>query len=316
MLAMSDSEAGPRLADPWSSPAETRRLRAALAHAKRQPPPLIATLAAEGMIERLQPIRLPSPSASGACVAPAWPELLVGERLPQRMEAWQTLILVPPRAPQLGPPAGWVARIGRMLRPETGGAPAAPCRQIEAHDQLPLHDASVDLLMANLVPCWVGSVRSCVAEWLRVLKPGGLLMLAALGPDSGREWADQGVVGPIDRSGLVDLHDWGDAMVEAGFGDPVLDVDRRRLRYRDLRAALDEWSASLPTRPRRPGLGRRAQTPSPSRLQAGEGAIELTVELTFGHAFKPSTVPARRSVDGVHIDVEDLRAQLRGRRTR
>ena len=70
-------------------------------------------------------------------------------------------------------------------------------------------------------------------EFRRILKPEGLLMFSSFGPDTLRElreaWRtvdDQPHV--ID---FLDMHDLGDMLMQAGFLEPVMDVDRHTLTY-------------------------------------------------------------------------------------
>ena len=52
---------------------------------------------------------------------------------------------------------------------------------------LPLPNHSVDLLFANLLVPWQVDIES-LCEWRRVLRPDGLLMFSAFGPDTLKEW--------------------------------------------------------------------------------------------------------------------------------
>jgi malonyl-CoA O-methyltransferase len=88
-----------------------------------------------------------------------------------------------------------------------------------------------------------------------------------------------------------DMHNIGDAAVRAGLVDPVLDVDRLKIRYeeptalfRDLtgsgaRNCLLERSRSLTSKSRFDALCRALQS-----TRSGTG-IELDLELVFGHCW-------------------------------
>jgi|GEM_PF-6285285 len=60
---------------------------------------------------------------------------------------------------------------------------------------------SVDLIIANLVQ---NNLETEIQAWRRLLKPNGLLMFSTFG---------------------VEMHDIGDALLRAGFSDPVMDVE-------------------------------------------------------------------------------------------
>lgn len=161
-------------------------------------------------------------------------------------------------------------------------------------ERLPLADASVGLILANLVLPWCRPER-VFAEAARVLSADGLLLFTALGPDSlaqvRRAWAE--VDDRIHVHAGFDMHDVGDLVTRAGLTEPVLDVDRLRLRYaglpelvRDLRAAGATNSApgrrKTLTGPRR----WREFAAALAREQRGPG-LDITIELIFGQAWAP-----------------------------
>lgn len=110
---------------------------------------------------------------------------------------------------------------------------------------LPLADHSVDLVVTNLMLQWVPDPRQVFAECARVLRPGGWLACATFGPDTLVElrasWA--AVDGQAHVNEFIDMHHLGDALMGLGFSDPVLDVDRLRPRYADLRELTRELKA-------------------------------------------------------------------------
>jgi malonyl-CoA O-methyltransferase len=111
--------------------------------------------------------------------------------------------------------------------------------------QLPLPDASVDVVFSSLMLQWCDPPDAVLAEARRVLRPGGLLLLASFGPDTLRElrsaWAavDDGI--HVNR--FVDLHDLGAALQRCGYAEPVLDVDRHVLAYPDALTLMRELKA-------------------------------------------------------------------------
>lgn len=111
--------------------------------------------------------------------------------------------------------------------------------------QLPLPDASVDVVFSSLMLQWCDPPDAALAEARRVLRPGGLLLLSSFGPDTLRElrsaWAaaDDGI--HVNR--FIDLHDLGAALQRCGYAEPVLDVDRHVLAYPDALALMRELKA-------------------------------------------------------------------------
>src|SRR5437667_54375 len=75
--------------------------------------------------------------------------------------------------------------------------------------------------------------QALLAGWHQALKVGGFLMFSCLGPDTARElrevYAQLGW--PPAGHELTDMHDWGDMLVQTGFAEPVMDMERITLTY-------------------------------------------------------------------------------------
>ncbi len=166
---------------------------------------------------------------------------------------------------------------------------------------LPFADGSADVVFSSLCLPWCPDPDAVIAEFRRVLKPRGLLLFSALGPDTLRElreaWAAVDDGAHVHR--FYDMHDIGDALVRAGLGEPVMDVERYTLTYPDPDAAMKELAAlgarnSAQGRSR--GLtGRRrfAQFIAELERQRGDDRLALTCEVVFGTAWAQAA-PGRR----------------------
>src|SRR5690606_985116 len=162
---------------------------------------------------------------------------------------------------------------------------------------------SLDLVWSNLALHWHPEPHAALAEWRRVLKVGGLAMFSCLGPGTLRELRQA-----VDDAGLrtatpsfVDMHDFGDLLVENGFADPVMDQETLTLTYRSSQRLLEDVRAlgGNPARDRRRGLAGRAWR---DRLCAAleaqrnaDGVIPLSIEVAYGHAWRAA---ARRAAPG------------------
>lgn len=98
-------------------------------------------------------------------------------------------------------------------------------------ENLPFTDHSFDLIFANFILPWCDG-KKALREWQRILRPEGLLILSSLGLDT----LHPETVIPH----LIDVHNLGDALIQAGFADPVLDVDHVTLTYRECKQLLHE----------------------------------------------------------------------------
>lgn len=183
--------------------------------------------------------------------------------------------------------------------------------QADAH-RLPLPDASVDLVFSNLLLEWCHDPDTVFQEIRRVLRPGGLLSFATLGPDTLRElraaWRSQDSLVHVHR--FIDMHDLGDALVRAGLAEPVMDMERLTVTYPDPDALLRELAQcgagniaagrprGLTGKGRLNGL-RQALTPAP-----GE-PLQVSVEVVYGHAWA-NELRSRKPAGEVRIPVGDI----------
>jgi malonyl-CoA O-methyltransferase len=179
------------------------------------------------------------------------------------------------------------------------------CGDFEA---LPLATASVDLVWSSLAIQWCREPDAVFAEFMRVLRPGGLLMFATLGPDTLKELrsAFAGIDGYRHVNEFIDMHDLGDALVRAGFASPVMDMEMLTLTYDDVKSVLRDLRdiGAQHIGDRRPGLmGRQTWQTVLARYEAfrREGLLPASYEAVFGHAWKPEQAPARQLADGAQI---------------
>lgn len=163
-------------------------------------------------------------------------------------------------------------------------------------ERLPLGSRSVDCVHSNLSLQWMDPVRA-FAEFLRILRPGGVLMFSTFGPDTLQElraaWARVD-----DRSHIhsfMDMHDIGDILIQAGFADPVLDVERFTLTYPTALAALRDLKqigARNAFQDRFRGLtgkGRYQGFVKAYEAHRRDGTLPVTYEVVYGQAWYPGT---------------------------
>lgn len=191
------------------------------------------------------------------------------------------------------------------------------CGDAEA---LPLADSCCDLIFSNLTLQWCGDLDQVFREFRRVLKPGGLVLFSTLGPDTLMELRQswQTVDGYHHVNAFLDMHDVGDALVRATLADPVMDMERITLTYRDafgLMHDLKALGAHNVAAGRSAGLtgrGRvREMCSAYERFRRVDGLLPATYEVVYGHAWAPQESLTRRRDDGTAVFPV---AQLRGRR--
>ena len=165
-------------------------------------------------------------------------------------------------------------------------------------EQLPLAANSVDMFWSNLAIQWSNNLDAVFADIHRVLRTDGLLMFSTLGPDTLKELrAASSVDGNVHVNRFLDMHDIGDALVRAGFADPVLDVERVVLTYDDVISVMRDLKsigAHNATDGRVRGLqGRKFLQNLAQQYEQfrKDGKLPATFEVIYGHAWKPVDKP-------------------------
>jgi malonyl-CoA O-methyltransferase len=157
---------------------------------------------------------------------------------------------------------------------------------------------SMDLVWSNLALHWHAAPHDVLQEWGRVLRVNGLVFFSCFGPATLQEVraaAQQAGLKTVTPS-FVDMHDFGDLLIEKGFADPVMDQEVLTLTYATPEKLLADVKAlgGNPSIGRRPGLlGRDRYQALLGALEAqrhADGRLHLTVEVAFGHAWRSSTL--------------------------
>jgi len=183
----------------------------------------------------------------------------------------------------------------------------------DAH-RLALKDGVADMVFSNLMLQWCSDPDLVFAEIRRVLRPDGLLTFTSLGPDSLRElrtaWSSVDNYTHVHR--FIDMHDLGDALMRAGFSEPVMDTQRLTITYRSVDALLQELRGSgseNAAHGRRRGLtGRRAleRVREEYETQRRDGVLPATLEVVYGHAWAIERQPRRKEGGEVRVPVAQL----------
>jgi malonyl-CoA O-methyltransferase len=189
--------------------------------------------------------------------------------------------------------------------------------------RLPLRDGSVDLVWSSLMLPWADDPDAVLGAVRRVLAPRGYFTFATLGPDTLRELREAwgAVDAHVHVHRFLEMHDLGDALVRAGFADPVLDVERVTLTYADLGALVADLRATgsrnaAALRPRGlGGRGRRRDLEAAYERFRIDGRLPATCEIVYGQAWAPGERPpirGRRGEAVVPIGSIGRRTPLRG----
>lgn len=196
--------------------------------------------------------------------------------------------------------------------------------KVNVSEVLPV-DGTVDMLWANMHLHNALDPQMLISQWYKALATDGFLMFSCLGPDTLRE-----LHGMYEKLGwqvpshqFTDMHDWGDMLIQAGFAEPVMDMERIVLTYETPQKLLEdlrELGRNLhPDRfPALRGKAWKAKLESALVEHLADpaegGRLKLTFEVIYGHAMKPK--PRVKLSEHSAVSLQDMRAMLQGGRGR
>ena len=186
----------------------------------------------------------------------------------------------------------------RMLKEaEAGGGTELTHAVCADAGRLPLADNSVGLVFSNLMLQWAADLDRVFLEFRRVLETSGLVVFSTFGPDTLGElraaWSEADGYNHVNR--FIDMHDIGDALVRAGFAEPVMDLEHFTLTYPDLRAlmldlkAIGARNATAGRNRSLTGRGRLTAVEKAYRRWRRDGRLISTWEVIYGIAWVPGT---------------------------
>jgi malonyl-CoA O-methyltransferase len=236
------------------------------------------------MLERLDYIKQKPATVLDVGSGTGWGTRQLGERYPAAQVVALDMAIGMLQASR-GTSSWWRKLFSGMATPYV-------CGDMEA---LPIATNSMDMVWSNLAMQWCNDLPATFVELQRVLKVDGLLMFSTFGPDTLKEirTAFQGVDGYNHINRFADMHDIGDMLVAAGFGDPVMDMEYITLTYNDVKAVMQDLrsiGANNATAGRATGMmGKKAWgrvLENYERLRR-DGKLPATFEVVYGHAWKP-----------------------------
>ena len=193
-----------------------------------------------------------------------------------------------------------------------------PAVSVVAIEAITSQPDTADMVWANMALHTAVAPQALLRNWHSLLATDGFLMFSSLGPDTLRElqpiyqrmgWGDP-------SHAFTDMHDWGDMLVQAGFAEPVMDLERITLTYAtptDLLKDLRMLGRNLHHQ-RFQGLrGRYWKRSLEEALLTlarpeQQGRLVLTVEVIYGHALKP--LPKVRLAEQSSVTLAQMKTLL------
>lgn len=177
---------------------------------------------------------------------------------------------------------------------------------------LPLNDGSVDLVFSNLLLHWCADPGRVLQEVRRVLRHPGLFSFSTFGPSTLSElraaWSEADSFSHV--LAFPEMHNLGDALVAAGFAEPVLDTENLTVTYPDVRRLADDLRAVGATNltvGRNRGLTSRStwarMVASYEQRRDADGRIPAVMEVIYGHAWVTPDQPQQRGTESAEVEV-------------
>ena len=153
----------------------------------------------------------------------------------------------------------------------------------------------MDLIISGLTLQWCQDLPKVFKEFRRVLAPGGLLLFSSFGPETLTElrqsWAAVDELAHVNA--FADMHDVGDALMQSGFLDPVMDMEMLTVTYNDVKTVMRDLKQIGAHNVMQ---GRSHNITGKSKLQKMiesyeqfrlDGLLPVTHEIVYGHAWTP-----------------------------
>jgi malonyl-CoA O-methyltransferase len=154
-----------------------------------------------------------------------------------------------------------------------------------------------DLIWSNLELHLQSEPEALMKQWNSRLKPEGLLMFSYLGPDTGKELLKLFPNDCLVRNpGSLDMHDVGDGLMQAGFSEPVMDMEYLTLSYEDPQLLCKEAFS----------LGLLVTPDSAGHLIEAESKLTITLEVVYGHAWAPDVLLSQKKAGITTISPDQI----------
>lgn len=158
---------------------------------------------------------------------------------------------------------------------------------------------TVNMIWSNLSLHTNQNLQAAFTSWSDTIHPEGMLFLSSFGPDTFIEIRNflihKGINLQTDR--LWDMHDLGDTLFYNGFAEPVMDMEKITISYknpksfwRDIRIMRLLSTVQIPKEQRFRAMKLINQAIKNRQL------TNLTLEVIYGHALKKTKVPEDENI--------------------
>ncbi|MDT8449853.1 MAG: methyltransferase domain-containing protein [Wenzhouxiangellaceae bacterium] len=183
-----------------------------------------------------------------------------------------------------------------------GGRPRQGRALVADAARMPLAESSVDLLFSNLALQRFGELPDVLNGFRRVLRPGGLLLVSVFGPDTLSELRQdaQEAGQALALRARLDVQTVGDALIRAGFTEPVLDTDWITQTFTEPAALVDAGAAAGVLQSNADHAPLRARL---EQLHGDRDEFPTTWEIVYASAWAPDEGAPIRTGGGEEASV-------------
>lgn len=177
--------------------------------------------------------------------------------------------------------------------------------------QLPFASNTLDMIWSNLALHWHPQPNFVFTEWYRVLCLEGFLIFSCFGPNTFQEvrLAFETIDTTPHVLSFIDMHDFGDMLINTGFSAPVIDMENFIIKYetpQQLLIDLRAWGGN-PLKSRRRGLFSRTSyqqlLATLERMRGDDGKISLSCEVIYGHAFRSLSKQMIKNKNNIQLNL-------------
>lgn len=159
---------------------------------------------------------------------------------------------------------------------------------------LPIASNQMDMVWSNLALHWINRLDDTLKEFYRVLRLNGCVMFSLFGEQTLQElrYAFWQANQKQSVHGFMPIEEVGDALVNAGFSEPVVDKEVITLTYPDILSMVRDFRGNGACNQL---LGRRTTLMGKKRWQnmakhyesfRKNGDLPATCEIIYGHAWR------------------------------
>ncbi|MSQ56760.1 MAG: biotin synthase [Limnohabitans sp.] len=202
----------------------------------------------------------------------------------------------------------------KLLRPSWWQRIFKPSINFSLTSTQPVH-----MLWSNMTLHHTHRPQLMMKSWCDAVDVGGFVMFSCLGPDTLRQLRAVYEINhwPAPSHSFTDMHDWGDMLLQSGFSEPIMDMQRIQLTYanpHDLWVELRTLGRNLNPYRFRGLRGKKWWRQLQSNLSqsvvapSNDARITMTFEVIYGHAFKAS--PKIKVSPESSVSLENMKAML------